>query len=65
VWPQLAEFTIVFTAGRFGVDDTGSIRICTRQVSDVGRPQFTDPKAPNYTTAEASNGAQLSLSFDP
>ncbi|WP_431283949.1 DUF3604 domain-containing protein [Humitalea sp. 24SJ18S-53] len=60
-----ASFTLVFTAGRFGMDDTGSIRICTRQVSDVARPQFTNPKAANYVSAEASNGALLSLAFDP
>ncbi|MBS7792007.1 DUF3604 domain-containing protein [Roseococcus sp. SDR] len=60
-----ASFTLVFTAGRFGMDDTGSLRICTRQVSDVGKPQFTDPKAPNYVTAEASNGAKLTLEFNP
>lgn len=59
------SFELVFTAGRFGMDDTGSIRICTRQVSDLARPQFTDPKAPNYISAEASNGATLRLSFDP
>lgn len=60
-----ASFTLVFTAGRFGMDDTGSIRICTRQVSDTGKPQFADPKAPNYVTAEASNGARLTLEFHP
>jgi len=60
-----ATFKLVFTAGRFGMDDTGSIRICTRQVSDVGRPQFTDPAALNYVTAEASNGAKLTLEFSP
>ena len=60
-----ASFTLVFTAGRFGMDDTGSIRICTRQVSDLGRPQFSDPKASNYVTAEASNGARLTLEFHP
>jgi hypothetical protein len=60
-----ASFTLTFTAGRFGVDDTGSLRICTRQVSDVGRPQFTDPKAPNYVSAEASNGAKLVLEYSP
>ncbi len=60
-----ASFTLVFTAGRFGVDDTGSIRICTRQVSDLARPQFADPEAANYVSAEASNGAVLRLSFDP
>mgnify|MGYP001809930883 CR=1 FL=1 len=60
-----ASLELVFTAGRFGVDDTGSLRICTRQVSDLARPQFTDPKAANYVSAEASNGATLRLSFDP
>ncbi len=60
-----ASFTLVFTAGRFGMDDTGSVRICTRQVSDTGKPQFTDPRAPNYVTAEASNGARLTLEFHP
>lgn len=60
-----ASFTLVFTAGRFGMDDTGSIRICTRQVSDLGKPQFSDPAAPNYVTAEASNGARLTLEFHP
>jgi len=59
-----ASFAITFTAGRYGMDDTGSLRICTRQVSDLGRPQFTDPKAANYVSAEASNGAVLRLSFD-
>lgn len=61
---HLAELTLVFTAGRFGVDDTGSIRLCTRQVSDLATPQFTDPAGLNYTTAEASNGAVLALAFD-
>ena len=60
-----ASFTLTFTAGRFGMDDTGSLRICTRQVSDVGRPQFTDAAAPNYVTAEASNGAKLVLEYSP
>jgi hypothetical protein len=62
---SFASHTLVFTAGRFGVDDTGSLRICTRQVSDNGRPQFTDPKAPNYVSAEASNGARLVLEYHP
>jgi hypothetical protein len=60
-----ASFSLTFTAGRFGMDDTGSLRICTRQVSDVGKPQFKDPKAPNYVSAEASNGAILALDFNP
>jgi hypothetical protein len=60
-----ASFALTFTAGRFGMDDTGSLRISMRQVSDVGRPQFADPAAPNYVTAEASNGAKLVLEYSP
>ncbi|WP_135467037.1 DUF3604 domain-containing protein [Crenalkalicoccus roseus] len=59
------DFTLVFTAGRFGMDDTGSIRIVHRFASDMGAPQFADPAAPNYVTAAASNGAQLQLSYHP
>ena len=60
-----ASLVLTFTAGRFGMDDTGSLRICTRQVSDLGRPQFTNPAAPNFVTASACNGARLTLEFHP
>lgn len=59
------SFTLVYTAGYFGIDDTGSIKIVHRFASDMGRPQWSDPRAPNYTTAEASNGAVLDMIYDP
>jgi hypothetical protein len=31
----------------------------------MGRPQWSDPKAENYTTVEASNGAVLEVRYDP
>ena len=58
------EFTVIYTAGYFGIDDTGSIKVVHRFASDMGRPQFTDPTAPNYTTVEASNGAVLHVEYD-
>ena len=58
------SFTLVYTAGYFGVDDTGSIKIVHRFASDMGRPQWSDPKAANYTTVEASNGAVLDVQYD-
>src|SRR5271166_5174495 len=58
------SFELSFTAGRFGMDDTGSIRIVHRFASDMGTPQFSDPGAPNYVTATASNGARLELSYN-
>ena len=59
------SFTLTYTAGTFGIDDTGSIKIVHRFASDMGRPQFADPAAPNYITAEASNAAVLDLRYDP
>ena len=59
------EFTLTYTAGYFGIDDTGSIKVVHRFASDMGRPQFTDPTAANYTTVEASNGAVLHVEYDP
>ena len=50
---SLEEIGIVYTAGDFGVDDTGAIKISWRTASDSSRPQFADPRAPNYTTAVA------------
>jgi hypothetical protein len=57
--------TLVYTAGYFGIDDTGSIKIVQRFASDMGRPQLDDPRAANYTTVEASNGAVLDVRYDP
>jgi len=58
-------FTLVYTAGKFGIDDSGSMRICFRFASDQTRPQFDDPKRPNFSTVVASNGAVLQYHYDP
>ena len=58
------EFTLTYTAGYFGIDDTGSIKIVHRFASDMGKPQFSDPSAANYVTAEATNGAILHIEYD-
>jgi len=59
-----AELTLVYTAGRFGIDDSGMLKISWRTTSDMGKPQFDRPAAPNYTTVVASNGAVLQHWFD-
>lgn len=58
------SFTLVYTAGAFGIDDTGSIKIAFRFATDFGPVQFDDPKAPGYTTLEASNGATLEARWE-
>jgi hypothetical protein len=58
-------FTLVYTAGFYGIDDSGSIKVVSRFASDQTTPQFNDPKAPGYTTVTASNNAKLELRYDP
>jgi hypothetical protein len=61
---SLQSFTLVYTAGAFGVDDTGSIKVGFRFATDFGPVQFTDPKGQGYTTVEASNGATLEAKWE-
>ena len=58
------ELVLVYTAGLFGIDDTGMLKISWRTTSDMGKPQFDKPAKPNYTTVVASNGAKLEVSVD-
>lgn len=53
------ELTLVYTAGTFGIDDTGMLKIVWRTTSDFAKPQFDRPAEANYTTVTASNGARL------
>jgi len=59
-----AELTLTYTAGTFGIDDTGMVKISWRTTSDMSKPQFDRPQAANFTTVEASNGAKLEAWFD-
>src|SRR5690242_15913878 len=58
------ELVLVYTAGTFGIDDTGMVKISWRTTSDMSKPQFDKPQAANFTTVEASNGARLEVWFD-
>jgi hypothetical protein len=59
-----AELVLVYTAGTFGIDDTGMVKISWRTTSDFAKPQFDRPQAANFTTVEASNGAKLEVWYD-
>jgi hypothetical protein len=62
---SLATVRITYTAGRFGIDDQGSVRFLFRFASDAGRPQFDRPNAPNYCSVSASNGTRLVPEYHP
>jgi uncharacterized protein DUF3604 len=58
------ELTLTYTAGTFGIGDTGMLKISWRTTSDMSKPQFDKPGDANFTTVEASNGAKLEIWFD-
>ena len=60
---SLQTFRLVYTVGRYGLDDTGSIRIVFRFVGDAGSPQTTDPAGYDYVTAHTSTGARIALHY--
>ncbi len=57
-------FTLKYTAGRFGLDDNGSIRVVFRFFGDWGGLQVDDPSSPNYVTAITSLGTMPALKFE-
>src|SRR6202162_460417 len=59
-----AELVLVYPGGTFGIDDTGMVKVSWRTTSDLSKPQFDKPDAPNFTTVEASNGAKLEVWYD-
>jgi len=58
---SFATFILTYTAGRYGIDDSGAIRVAFRMVGDWGRLQTDHPAAPNYVSAETSGKARLVL----
>ena len=55
------RFTLTYTAGLLGLDDTAAIRVSFRMVSDTGRLQCDDPGAPNYVSGTTDGAARLVL----
>src|SRR5260221_5436538 len=49
-----ASFVVTYTAGKFRIDDSVSLKICFLLCIDMNQAQFCDPHAPCYTTASAS-----------
>ena len=56
-------FTLTYTVGRYGLDDTGAIRVAFRVMTDFGRLQVTDPAAPGYVSARTSGKARILLDY--
>jgi hypothetical protein len=60
---SLQTFRLTYTVGRYGLDDTGAIRIVFRAMGDGQALQTTHPSAPNYVTAHSSSGIPLTVEY--
>lgn len=62
---SLQTFTLTYTAGRFGVDEGGGIRLVSRFANDWGDGvlQTDDPTSHNYVTATTSAKAELAVKW--
>ncbi|TFG08335.1 MAG: DUF3604 domain-containing protein [Promethearchaeota archaeon] len=58
-----ASFTLIYTAGKYGMDDLGGLKLFFHYACDQSPLQTKNPRAVGYTTATASNGAKVSLSY--
>jgi len=61
---SMQTFRLIYTVGKFGLDDTGGLKVVQRFTNDGGRLQTDDPTAMNYVTAVASNGVALDIDLE-
>ena len=54
-----------YTAGIYGVDENGGVRLAWRTVSDWEQPQFNDPTAFGYTTVQTNAKIKMEISRSP
>src|SRR5712692_5771341 len=68
VTPAWATWTLTYEVGAYGYDERARLKIASRFASDWGKPQFTDPKAAEYTTVRLETNCETavaSLAFEP
>jgi hypothetical protein len=61
---SLQTFHLVYTVGRYGIDDTGSIRVVFRFVGDGGAPQTSNQTGYDYVSAHTNTDARIVLDYN-
>lgn len=52
---NISKLIIRYTVGRYGFDESGSIKLLSRIVSDCGQIQMSDPQKDNFLEIKSSN----------
>jgi hypothetical protein len=61
---SIGTWTVTYTVGYHGMDDSARLLIARRLASNWGVPQFDRPSESEYTTAWTSGQARLRLAWD-
>ena len=61
---SLGTWRLTYTVGGYGLDDGSTLMISWRFATDWGRPQFDDPRAPDYATVTTDGAAAVRARFD-
>lgn len=61
---MINTWKITYTVGKYGIDDTGSLKLAWRNPSDWGTPQFSNPKMRGYTSVEVSGNAKIDTALE-
>jgi hypothetical protein len=56
---SVGQWRLVYTAGSYGVDEGGTLKLAQRSASDWQAPQFDRPEAPAYTTVTTTGQTRL------
>lgn len=62
---SVGRWVVRYTAGRYGLDDGGALKLSWRFASDWAEPQTADPAAPSYLSATTDSGALLGVRYEP
>jgi hypothetical protein len=60
---SVGQWRLIYTAGSYGVDDGGTLKLSQRWSSDWEVPQFDRPADPAYTAVTTSGDARLRVSY--
>jgi hypothetical protein len=61
----VGTWTLRYRTGRYGIDDTGSLKVAIRMTCDWESPQVDDPAAPGYCAVTTTGRARLTVRVDP
>src|SRR5579872_5602268 len=57
-------WTVEYVVGKYGIDNSGSVKVAIRMTCDWQNPQVTDPSADGYTTVTNAGDAKVRARFD-